>query len=255
MTELFSLKLQIAEFINQNFWLALDWLYPPVCIACGEPGSVLCSNCMEKIKLRQGHVCKHCGSYLSCEEIICKECQKKPPKFTAMRTFADYEGVIRESVHALKYQKNQSIGHLFSGMLASLVKKEGWQVDLVIPVPLSPKRAAERGYNQAAQIAKPLALKLGVRYNPFGLKRIRNTRSQVGLSAQERRVNVAGAFEAIPELISGKKVLVIDDVITTGATFTACADALHLAGASEIYCLALGGYVQNSFVIQEKHLV
>jgi ComF family protein len=173
-----------------------------------------------------------------------------------MRTLADYEGVIRECVHALKYQKNQSLGYVFSQMLRDLLIKEGWELDMIIPVPLSPKRIVERGYNQAAQIARPLAAKLGVKYNPYGLRRIRNTRSQVGLSAQERRDNVAGAFEAVSDLVRRNRILVVDDVVTTGATLSACAEALRMAGADTVYCLTLAGYVEgNSASILVDHQV
>jgi ComF family protein len=162
---------------------------------------------------------------------------------------SDYEGVIRECIHAIKYQKNQSLGLLFADMLADLVKKEGWEIDLISPVPLSQQRKAERGYNQAAHLAKPLAAKLGVTYHPYGLRRVRNTRSQVGLSADERHVNVKGAFEAIPEIVNGKRVLVVDDVMTTGSTLSACADALSKAGSLSIFCLALAGYPNKSKVV------
>jgi ComF family protein len=158
---------------------------------------------------------------------------------------ADYEGVIRECIHALKYEKRLGFGWFFSKPLSEIVIKEGWQPDLISPVPLSQERMRERGYNQAAQIAKPLAACLGVQYNPYGLVRIRDTKSQVGLSAGERRINVAGAFEAKTELVFGKKVLIIDDVMTTGATLGACADALRLAGSNEVYCLVLAGFIKR----------
>ena len=91
-------------------------------------------------------------------------------------------------------------------------------------------------------IAKPLAFRLNRRYAPYGIKRIRNTPSQVGLSAQERRNNVAGAFEALPEVISGKRVLLVDDVMTTGSTIEACATALDAAQARAIYGITIAGF-------------
>jgi len=152
---------------------------------------------------------------------------------------ADYEGVIRECIHALKYENRLGFGWFFSKPLSEIVIKEGWQPDLISPVPLSQERMRERGYNQAAQIAKPLAARLGVQYNPYSLVRIRDTKSQVGLSANQRRINVSGAFEAKTELVSGKKVLIIDDVMTTGATMAACAQAIKKAGAKSAYGVVL----------------
>lgn len=180
---------------------------------------------------------------------MCLQCRVDPPIYTAIRCLSDYEGVIRECIHSLKYQKNQSLGFLFADMLADLVKKEAWEIDLISPVPLSHERKAERGYNQAAHLAKPLAAKLGITYLPYALRRVRNTRSQVGLSADERHVNVKGAFEAIPEIVNGKRVLVVDDVMTTGSTLSACADALFDAGSLSIFCLALAGYPNKRKVV------
>jgi ComF family protein len=239
------MKTPITEKIISGFWEALDWIYPPVCSGCGKPGYRLCADCQEKIEFRIGPRCKICGEKILSNMEICKRCQENPPSFTALRCLADYGGVIRECVHTLKYQKNQSLGEIFSGWLASLVRLEGWSVDLVMPVPLSPERLAERGYNQSASIARPLSAKLGVRYHPYAIKRIRNTRSQVGLSAEERRINVAGAFEAEPDIVCGRKVLVVDDVMTTGSTLESCAEGLKNAGAVEVYCLALAGYKKN----------
>jgi ComF family protein len=115
----------------------------------------------------------------------------------------------------------------------------GWTIELVVPVPMSPERASARGYNQAAQLARPIALYFGYPYLPQAVRKIRNTSSQVGLTLEQRRKNVAGAFAAQAELVSGKVVLVVDDVATSGATLNACAQTLKEAGAREVYCLTL----------------
>ena len=105
----------------------------------------------------------------------------------------------------------------------------GWEADLVTPVPLSPDRQAERGYNQSALLARPIALKQGWRYLPVCLTRNRNTKSQVSLSIEERKQNVADAFSAVPELVAGKVILLVDDVTTTGSTLNECVRALKEA--------------------------
>lgn len=240
------MKIHIKEKIISGFWEALDWVYPPVCSGCGEPGYRLCADCQEKIVFRLDPRCKICDEKIPGNMGICIHCLENPPSFTALRCLTDYGGVVRECIHALKYQKNQSLGILFSDWLAALVRREDWFIDLVMPVPLSPQRLAERGYNQSASIARPLSAKLGVRYQPYAIKRIRNTRSQVGLTAEERRINVAGAFEAEPDIVQGKNVLVVDDVMTTGSTLESCAKSLKRAGAGEVYCLALAGYVKKN---------
>jgi ComF family protein len=120
-----------------------------------------------------------------------------------------------------------------------LLKREDWEVDFLIPVPLSAGRLAERGYNQAALLARPLALATGLPYRPQALWKVRETPTQVGLTASGRRVNVKDAFQADPALSSGARVLVIDDVTTSGATLEACAEALRCSGARQVFALTL----------------
>lgn len=147
----------------------------------------------------------------------------------------------------MKYENNQSLGDHFSNALIGLVQAEKWVVDMVIPVPLSPFRIKSRGYNQAALLAYPLAMRLSLKYRPYGLRRTRNTRSQVELTASERRLNVKGAFQAVPEIVGGKRVLLVDDVTTTGSTIKECARALKTAGASGVYCLTLARPIGNIY--------
>ncbi len=233
------MNIRFGEIIYRGFWSALDWIYPPVCVGCGEPGYRLCSKCRGKIKFIQGSRCKICGRPIDKPGELCKTCQITPPPYKALRSMARYEGIMRECIHSLKYDHNQSLGEYFCRDLLNCVKEEDWLLDMVIPVPLSPFRIKERGYNQSALIARPLAMALSLRYQPFGLKRIRNTQSQVELTAEERRINVAGAFQAVPELVRGKAVLLVDDVTTTGSTLIECTRALNSAGARAVYCLTL----------------
>ena len=250
------MKIQSADLINKGFWGTLDWIYPPECASCGEPGYRLCADCLEKIKFIKGKCCLWCGEPMRGPVERCPDCQANPRPYTAMRNLADYTGVLRDCVHALKYQNNQGLGAFFSDVLALLVVEVCWMPDLGMPVPLSGQRLAERGYNQAACIAKPLTARLGIRYHPFGIERTRDTPSQVGLSGEARRRNVAGAFRAVPEIVSGKRVLVVDDVMTTGSTMEACARALVAAGAQAVYCLTLGRFAMHTGVTHEtRHQV
>jgi ComF family protein len=123
--------------------------------------------------------------------------------------------------------------------MAELLNGMEWKIDLVIPVPLGVARLKERGYNQAALIAKPLALKIGLPYDINTLARVRETRSQVGLSFDQRLDNVKDAFQANSDHTNNMRVLIIDDVATSSATLDACSIALHIAGAVEVYGLTL----------------
>lgn len=156
------------------------------------------------------------------------------------RHLAFYEGVIRDCVHAIKYQENRGLGEFFSKRLSILVKEAGWPIDIVIPVPLSRQRLKERGYNQSGLIARPLAARLRIACNAYGLARTLDTPSQVGLSAEERHKNVIGAFTASREIVQSKDVLLVDDVMTTGSTLGACAHALMAAGAQGVYAVTIG---------------
>jgi len=240
------LNITFVELLYKAYWTALDWIYPPLCAACGMPGYRLCPECQSKIRFISGRMRNSSDRTILLHTKSGYHDQEGHSAFTAVKPLAIYEGVIRECIHALKYENNQSLGELFSDWLADLVHDEGWDIDLVMPVALSDQRVRQRGYNQSALIARPLAARLHQPYSSFGLKRIRNTPSQVGLSAEERRQNVAGAFRALREIVNEKHVLLVDDVLTTGATLEACTSALNTAGVRAIYCVTVAGFSVNT---------
>ncbi len=170
---------------------------------------------------------------------LCFQCGHAPPAFARARSWAVMAGSVREAIHRLKYHQDWALADVLAAELLALVEAQGWQVDAVVPVPLGERRLRERGYNQAALLAFPLALGLGVAYRPRWLQRVRETRSQVGLSAAERRANVEGAFGALPDVARGLTVLLVDDVMTTGATMHAAAQALRAAGARRVYAVSV----------------
>lgn len=129
------------------------------------------------------------------------------------------------------------MGAALALQMAGFVQALNWNPDVLTPIPLGQQRMKERGYNQAAMIAKPLAETLGVEYAPNALKRCKETRSQVGLSKKERQKNVLGVFQAAG--VGGKTILVLDDVSTTGSTLSSAAQALRSAGAKDVYALTV----------------
>ena len=137
------------------------------------------------------------------------------------------------------------LGEALSKHLISLLQKYNWPIDIILAVPLSSERLKTRGYNQSALLALPVSLYCKIPFKSKAIWRTRDTMSQVGLSPSERRLNVAGAFQADPDVLNNKTVLIIDDVTTTGATINACAKALSDAGAEFVYGLTLASAVSN----------
>jgi len=161
------------------------------------------------------------------------------PIFTALRSFTVFSGPIRDAIHKLKYKRDIGLGEILARPMISSLRKLNWPLDIITSVPLGLARFKERGYNQATLLARPIGLYLQIPFSPHLLMRTRETRTQVGLSVNERQDNMAGAFQANSKIIHGKNVLVVDDVATSGATFDACAQALFAAGASQVYCFSL----------------
>ncbi|HEY59107.1 MAG TPA: ComF family protein [Anaerolineae bacterium] len=128
---------------------------------------------------------------------------------------------------------------MFTEPLSELVNRQNWIIDIIIPVPLSEKRKRSRGYNQASRLAKPIAKSLMKPFLPEGLIKEKETKSQVGLSFEERKKNVTGAFSANSDIVNSRNILLVDDVITTGATLQACAMSLKKAGAVRVYGITI----------------
>ena len=195
------------------------------------------------------NICPYCGIPLGTGNLICPECQELKPAYLSLRSWAIYNGPIREAIHRLKYKGDFGLADTLSEFLIKEIADLKWDIDMIIPVPLSSGRKDERGYNQAALIGFPIGLFFNYAYRPNGLKRIRETISQVGLSREERLINVKNAFEADPKVVAGKSILVVDDVCTTGSTIRACAEALVSAGAAAVYAItvarAIPGYTDK----------
>lgn len=155
-----------------------------------------------------------------------------------VRAWAAYRPPLTHALLELKYRPNRALAEILAAGMAESYRRCRWNASLVVPVPLAPARRRRRGFNQAGLLATALSQQLGIQLHVGALRRIRETRSQVGLGPKERRENVSGAFWANPELVSGERPLVVDDLTTTGSTLGACSQALFEAGALEVYGLA-----------------
>ena len=142
-------------------------------------------------------------------------------------------------IKKLKYDGCLELVPILSDLLYGFWKELGWEADLIVPVPLSEKRRAQRGFNQSEMIGRSFAKKTGIPIGPGALMKIRHTAQQVGLNAEERRENLSGAFAAEEVMVKGKRILLLDDVMTTGSTFAECSAVLLKAGAGSVKCLSV----------------
>ena len=232
-----------------------DRVFPPRCGGCGrpvKPGQLVefCEQCLSILPWIVRPFCLKCGKDFNPSNAadagrfsfrICASCRVKQPGFEAGRSAFRYEGVARQAVQSLKFRGRKTLAESFAILLEKRLVDEPIfleGVDLVIPVPLHPSRRRERGFNQSALVAWELSKRLGIPFSEKALIRNRGTRPQVGLSAKERADNIRGAFQANEEVM-GKVILLIDDVMATGATASACSRALRVAGATETRVLTL----------------
>lgn len=215
-----------------------DLLYPPRCAGCGQRGCDWCPACDQSLSRLRGHLCECCGEPLG-RRADCPSCRAVPLQVTA-RSYARYEGVLVRAVLQLKYRPNRRLAGVMGGWLAEICQRERWEPTLVVPVPLGKRRLRQRGYNQAGLVASALAEHLRLPMHEEALWRVRETRSQVGLDAPSRHANVQDAFQANPGLVRDQTVLLVDDLFTTGATLSACAQALRLGEARQVLALTVG---------------
>ncbi len=156
-----------------------------------------------------------------------------------MRSWAVFDSPVQNALHTMKYRRNIGLGEAFAAQMAGFVRSLGWNADILLPVPLGKNRLKERGYNQVALVARPLAYEVGLAYNPGALWKARETRSQVGLTVSQRIENVDGAYQADVRAVKDKSVILMDDVATTGSTIVAGTAALLSAGAKEVYAITI----------------
>ncbi len=230
-----------------------DLLLPPVCISCrARIGShaLLCDACFAKIDFIAPPICARFGipvPYDAGEPLLSAAAIAKPPVYDRARAAARYSATMRELIQSFKYRDRHEGLPLFGLWLKKAGAELLAEADLIVPVTLYRSRLWWRRFNQSAMLAHSVGRLAGVPVDCFVLSRVRRTQSQVGLSADQRRRNVAGAFRVPPTRaarVKGKNVIVVDDVITTGATAEACARALKRAGAARVDVLALARAVE-----------
>jgi ComF family protein len=226
----------------------LDVLYPPVCVGCGKPGMDWCETCDQSIRRLSRAVCIRCGSSLPINRSECTQCIDFPQNLH-VRSYAYYEGPLLRAILHLKYRPNQRIAEVMGNWLANLAIQEGMDADIILTVPLSKNRLKQRGYNQVDLVADYMAKKLGIASDRRALRRIRETKSQVGLDPVHRRINVQDAFQADQRILKSRSVFLVDDLYTTGSTILACTASLLQVGVRKVYGLTIAraGNLMNKY--------
>ncbi len=214
----------------------------------------LCEECLSSFERAPSIICEVCGRPLPGlarepeQQLLCPPCQDRTYAFARARSFAVYEGAVVRAILLLKFEQIEPLGAWFAERLAELVNAEGaaQTADVVVPVPLHRQRERERGYNQAALLSKPLAKRLQLPHRAVLLMRTRARPDKQVLSLEERWASVRGAFATRPgSQVDNLRVLLVDDVLTTGATLDACARALREAGAKSVFGLTIARAVRS----------
>lgn len=249
MQGLFNGKLVLAR--------VLEHLFPSSCPVCKRKSSdrafPFCPECWSEIRPYKGNRCSVCSIPLPHSSSICGDCIEDKPYFKTSVIYGLYDGVLKEAIAQLKYSGMRSLAKPLSELLLELPLPEA---DLIVPVPPDRLRLKTRGFNHTSILAKEVSRRLSLPLELNALVKIKSTPRQSNLKRQERLKNLRRAFRAEKDL-SGKKVILVDDVITTGTTASECARALLRAGAVEVSLLAIarsaGDRVQNvDFFSSEK---
>jgi ComF family protein len=237
----------------RGFWQAVkDICFPPVCLVCktGLGGGVadrqhvsLCADCLARVVFLREPLCRWCGKTFpgaAGNNHLCGYCLQHGWHFTAARSVIQYQGVLAGVIQAFKYGENRTALSTFAILKESLPHLQVLEEpDLILPVPLHPERLRQRGFNQALVLAKTFFPGQRAKINTTVLARTRRTAAQTGLSGAARRKNIKGAFTAVEEKVAGRKIILIDDVFTTGTTVDECARVLCKAGAQQVHVLTL----------------
>lgn len=237
-----------TETVTSLWWDVLDFIYPQRCPVCQTALSsgreLMCQNCMFKFREKKrllGPYCPSCKRQLPSLSDGC-ECEESDPTLEAVFSLGVYDEEMEALIENFKYRRKRRLGAFLSELLSEslLDSVKLPRADFIVAVPLHKRKLRERGFNQSKIIASQLSEKLGIPVLPDSVIRKRNTRTQTGLSREERRKNVKDAFKLTGKVdLEGRRLLLVDDVLTTGATMSECARTLKNAGAKKIWGVTL----------------
>jgi ComF family protein len=241
-----------------------DTLFPPHCFGCrqlvAEQGAV-CPTCWSAIRFIERPFCEVLGTPFqndSGEGALSADAIANPPPFRRARAAVGFSGVPRRMVQSLKYHDHPELARWMAVWMARAGRELLQDADIIVPVPLHPRRFLSRRFNQSAELARHLSKHTGKLFDPASLLRVKLTKQQVGLGANERQSNVRGAFK-VPDAarinIAGRVVLLVDDVYTTGSTVISATDALKRAGAAYVDILTFARVIPGDFSAAELETI
>ncbi|MCX6345498.1 MAG: ComF family protein [Armatimonadetes bacterium] len=219
----------------------LDLIYPPFCLVCNTAGEdYLCAKCIESIDIIGPVHCHTCG--MPTEKFKCSDCQVREYSFESAASAGVFDGTLREAIHQLKYNSRTALADPLAEIMVRSFPdtRLAGRIDIVVPIPIHRSRHLERGFNQAEELASRFCRRLRLTLSTNALVKTKKTQHQVDLPQDLRYTNVQGVFRVNnPASIAGKRVLLIDDVITTGSTLSEAAKALTGAGATSVCAYTL----------------
>ena len=229
----------VRALAEQTGRILLDALYPLECAGCGGSGKIICDRCAQELPCLVPPYCRICAAYSEFE--LCQACAQSGRRFSGVRSPFRYEGSIRQAILVMKYGGIKAAAPQLGDMLAEYLEANPLPGDLMGPVPMHTSRLRERGYNQAELLARRVAGRCNVPYQDDFLVRTRRVDPQAGMtSAASRASNVADSVTVPrPSEVHGARIILVDDVATTGSTLDACASALKDAGVASVWCLTL----------------
>lgn len=238
----------VFEIINFSVLVKdiLDIIYPKHdnCLLCKAElkknrGLQICGYCRSMLRPLREDVCQVCGRPVKSGSGKCTECSNGKVYFKGAASVFEFSGLIQEAIYRLKYDGEADLALLLGAFMAEKFVEKGWDADLIIPVPLHPVRLSERGFNQSYLLSKEIGRECGIDVSDRILQRVVYTKSQVSLSRLERMLNVKNAFRADNgDDIRNRSILIVDDIMTTGATLNECSKAISMYNPKNIYCLA-----------------
>lgn len=217
----------------------VDFFFPRRCVGCGKSGDFLCVGCSQRLPRLLKPFCQKCGKPESSGG-LCPACWGQETAIDGIRSVFRFEGIIRQAIHELKYRNLKAISGRLATLMARYLRDNPVHGEVLVPVPLHLRRLRERGYNQSSLLARELGKLIVLPVVDDGLHRLKDSLPQARTTTvEERRRNVTNAFACRDDVLSGRSVILIDDVCTSGATLEACAKAVKSAGAVSVWGLTL----------------